>query len=309
MLGRKGSEQEGGVRVPLFVRWPGKIPPGTVVSQNAGHIDLLPTLGALAGIEDIASKTKPLDGLDLSPLLMGKDVTNWPERFFYVWRNPKRWSIRSDRYRATATTLHDLEEDPGQKKNLAKVKADVHQELVSKYQKWEFTVDPSALKPPPIEIGHKEWPMVTIKAHEFEVYPEAGRGIDFCERAGFANQWIDDWTDIEAFAECPVEVISAGRYKVTFRYACPPKSVGSVFQLNAGATNTDIKITAPWVSAVYPASEQFSKRSGGYLSREWKDMVVGELDLKKGKFPLQLRALKKPGDAMPDFKAVIFEKL
>ncbi|MQY63441.1 MAG: sulfatase-like hydrolase/transferase, partial [Calditrichaeota bacterium] len=44
MKGRKGSVNEGGVRVPLFIRWPGHIRPGTYVKPIAAHIDLLPTL-------------------------------------------------------------------------------------------------------------------------------------------------------------------------------------------------------------------------------------------------------------------------
>ena len=44
MKGRKGSVDEGGVRVPLFVRWPGHTQPGAVVRRNAAHIDIMPTL-------------------------------------------------------------------------------------------------------------------------------------------------------------------------------------------------------------------------------------------------------------------------
>ena len=55
MKGRKGSTDEGGVRSPCFVRWPGKIKPGTRVPQIAGAIDLLPTL-APAGRRDRASR-------------------------------------------------------------------------------------------------------------------------------------------------------------------------------------------------------------------------------------------------------------
>src|SRR5437762_5546652 len=50
MKGRKGSTDEGGVRAPLLVRWPGHISRGTKVTPIAGAIDLLPTLAELAGI-------------------------------------------------------------------------------------------------------------------------------------------------------------------------------------------------------------------------------------------------------------------
>ncbi len=50
MKGRKGSTDEGGVRSPLLIRWPGHIKPGTKIAQIAGAIDLLPTLAELAGV-------------------------------------------------------------------------------------------------------------------------------------------------------------------------------------------------------------------------------------------------------------------
>ena len=56
MKGRKGSTDEGGVRVPCLVRWPGRIRPGTRIPQIAGAIDLLPTLASLAGIPVVGSQ-------------------------------------------------------------------------------------------------------------------------------------------------------------------------------------------------------------------------------------------------------------
>lgn len=310
MLGRKGSEMEGGVRVPCFMRWPGKIPAGTVVEKNAAHIDILPTMCAFAGIENPESKTKPLDGRNLSPLLLDGNSENWGERYFYTWRNPKKWSIRSDRYRATEKTLHDLVEDPGQKKNLAKSLPEKHAELVAAYREWESEAVLSSPMPEPVQIGYSEQPNLTIKAHEFAVRPGEGEGIAYCEQRGYANQWIDRWTDTEAYAECPLRVVAEGKYRVTFRYACPDSATGSVFRLSSANESFEFEITEPWVSAVFPASEQVSQRSGGYLSREiWKDIVVGEIDLKKGDHRLKLEAVKKAGAAMPDFKALILERL
>src|SRR4029077_127946 len=56
MRGRKGSTDEGGVRAPLLVRWPGHIKPGTRVGSIAGVIDLLPTLCDLCGVPQVGDK-------------------------------------------------------------------------------------------------------------------------------------------------------------------------------------------------------------------------------------------------------------
>ena len=81
MKGRKGSVDEGGVRVPCLVRWPGHIRPGTRIHQIAGAIDLLPTFADLAGIS-LASR-KPLDGTSLKPLVLENANVTWPDRMIF----------------------------------------------------------------------------------------------------------------------------------------------------------------------------------------------------------------------------------
>ena len=72
MKGVKGSTDEGGVRVPGLMSWPGEIPAGTQIQQISGGIDLLPTLTDLTNINLIGHK--PLDGRSLKPLLYGQDI-------------------------------------------------------------------------------------------------------------------------------------------------------------------------------------------------------------------------------------------
>jgi len=65
----KGTTWEGGVRVPLIVRWPGKVKPGSVNRAVAANVDLLPTLVEACGA---AAPIKPIDGLSMVPLLRGE---------------------------------------------------------------------------------------------------------------------------------------------------------------------------------------------------------------------------------------------
>jgi arylsulfatase A-like enzyme len=69
LRGRKGTSYEGGFRVPLIVRWPGTIAPGTVSHFPTMNIDLMPTLLAAAGVTTPSDRT--LDGIDLAPVLTG----------------------------------------------------------------------------------------------------------------------------------------------------------------------------------------------------------------------------------------------
>ena len=126
MKGRKGSAHEGGVRVPLFIRYPAKVKPNTVVKPITGHIDLLPTLMEYCGVKQY--NTIPLDGKSLVPLISG-DQAAWPSRtLFTTWGGTElkssKKAVRTERWRAVEERrgweLYDMKKDPNQTQNLAK---------------------------------------------------------------------------------------------------------------------------------------------------------------------------------------------
>jgi arylsulfatase len=95
--GEKNTNWEGGYRVPMMMRWPGVLKPGTVVNDIGSHEDMLPTFYAAAtGTTDVAAKLKAgltaggrtfkvhLDGYDWGPYLSGK-ATEPPRRDFIYW--------------------------------------------------------------------------------------------------------------------------------------------------------------------------------------------------------------------------------
>jgi|TARA_B110000116_G_scaffold257052_1_gene256863 arylsulfatase A len=81
LRGRKGRTDEGGMRVPCVVRWPGKIPAGTSSNLITSTIDLLPTFAAISGGKTPNDRT--IDGVNIWPVLSGKAKTNVREAFFY----------------------------------------------------------------------------------------------------------------------------------------------------------------------------------------------------------------------------------
>ncbi len=78
----KGTSWEGGVRVPCVMRWPGRIPAGTVCEDPGMHIDLLPTLAGLIGADP---PEKPIDGRDLFPLLSGVEGAKNPHESYWIY--------------------------------------------------------------------------------------------------------------------------------------------------------------------------------------------------------------------------------
>ena len=78
LRGIKGSVYDGGIKVPFFIRWPGRIQEGKEIHHIAAHIDVLPTILDLCGIEI----PDYLDGLSLKPLIF-EQSPHWPDRYLF----------------------------------------------------------------------------------------------------------------------------------------------------------------------------------------------------------------------------------
>ena len=108
----KNSNWEGAYRVPAMVRWPGKIPAGTVSNTIMSHMDWMPTLLSAAGVKDLPQKlTKGyqagkanfkvhLDGYDFLPYLTGQTKTGPREDFFYFSDDGALTGLRYDNWKA-----------------------------------------------------------------------------------------------------------------------------------------------------------------------------------------------------------------
>lgn len=79
--GAKGSVYEGGIRVPMLIRWPAGLPGGQAIDHLIHFTDWLPTLAAMAGV-DLLPHGRPLDGGNVLPLLRGEAPTVEPRRFW-----------------------------------------------------------------------------------------------------------------------------------------------------------------------------------------------------------------------------------
>jgi arylsulfatase A len=138
LRGRKGETDEGGMRVPFIARFPGRIPTELVCRGVASTMDLLPTLARLS---DAPLPDKPLDGVDIWPLLTGdkEEVDRDPLLYFDGWqlqcarRGP--WKLHVSRYNCLIWApepaggrfnlplprpeLYDLDADPGESYDVA----------------------------------------------------------------------------------------------------------------------------------------------------------------------------------------------
>ncbi|MBN1507904.1 MAG: arylsulfatase [Sedimentisphaerales bacterium] len=142
MRGTKGSEYDGGHRVPCFVRWPkGGLTGGKDIACLAAHIDLPPTLIEACGLTAPAGVR--FDGMSLLPLLQGR-AGDWPDRVLTTdsqrIEHPEKWrqcAVMTDRWRLIdGKELYDVRTDPGQRDDLSGAHPGVVETLREAYEKW-----------------------------------------------------------------------------------------------------------------------------------------------------------------------------
>lgn len=80
----KGTSWEGGIRVPCIMRWPGQLPAGGVQAEPAMTIDILPTIAWITGAE---LPRRPIDGLDIWPLMRVSEGAKTPHEAYYIYYN------------------------------------------------------------------------------------------------------------------------------------------------------------------------------------------------------------------------------
>ena len=74
---------EGSMRVPAIVRWPGKVPAGVVTQQMLAAVDWLPTLAGMVGASRLVPKDRPIDGIDASAFMLGKNPTTGRNSYIF----------------------------------------------------------------------------------------------------------------------------------------------------------------------------------------------------------------------------------
>ncbi len=141
----KATLWEGGIRVPCVLRWPGKLAPGTKSAQPGITMDLTATFLTAAGVTPPLDK--PLDGVDLVPLLTGAQPPL--ERSFF-WRmgrsNRTMKAMRHGKWKYvndgnTMDLLFDLEQDIGERRNLHFTHPEITADLKQRLAAWEAEMD------------------------------------------------------------------------------------------------------------------------------------------------------------------------
>ena len=314
MKGKKAMTDEGGVRSPLFIRWPGKIAAGTQIKPIAGAIDLSPTLHALAGVKRVGDK--PLDGRALTPLLNQGSDADWAPRYiFNSWAN--NISVPTQTHRLDNTgNLFDMIADPGQTTPIQAKQPELAQELTVAVADWRKELGiaapaagkakgkaangpGNAVDPRPLAIGYREFPITMLPARDGEPRGEMRRSAKAPNSSYFVN-----WTKLTDSAVWNIEVVTAGTYVVTLDYACAAADIGSTLEFSFEGTLLKGKVTEAFDSPLKYEQDTIPRPDGESVMRDFRTMTLGEVRLEPGKGELKLRATNIPGKSVMELRRV-----
>jgi arylsulfatase A-like enzyme len=132
LRGIKRDLYEGGIRVPMLVRWPGQVKAGTVSDQVWAHWDFLPTAAEMAGVKP----PDGIDGLSMLPALRGKPQKGHEYLYWEFFERGFQQAIRAGDWKGVRLgvdqplELYDLRADVGEKNNVASK----HPEVVARLE-------------------------------------------------------------------------------------------------------------------------------------------------------------------------------
>ncbi len=152
LRGAKGSNWEGGVRVPAFVRWPGKVPAGLTSDAIVSTLDVLPTFSAIAGAADKVPTDRGIDGFDQTQHFLGDSVNGARDHFFYFEKDELQavrqgnWKLRLPGLKEIRTwtelsqgsgeiELYNLHGDLAESKNVAAENPEIVKRLLALAEK------------------------------------------------------------------------------------------------------------------------------------------------------------------------------
>lgn len=233
MRGKKGSPYDGGHRVPFFIHWPaGDLGGGRDVRPITAHVDILPTLIDLCGID--APSGLRFDGRSIQPLLAGQDDT-WPDRILVTdsqrVKDPIKWrqsSVMTSRWRLiNGEQLFDMQSDPGQRTDVSPDNPEVVKRLSSFYNEWWDELSPTFTQATAISLGHPAESPTRLTSHDWITTKSTPWNQAHIRRALTGEGNTGYWN---------VNVVSEGRYTIRLRRW--PEEVGAAVDasLPPGAT-------------------------------------------------------------------------
>ncbi|OWW24497.1 N-acetylgalactosamine 6-sulfate sulfatase [Zobellia sp. OII3] len=302
MKGKKSSTDEGGVRSPLFVKWPKRIKGKKIIDNLSGAIDLLPTLVDLANIQ--YKTNKPIDGVSLKEVLLSEDNILEDRVLVNQWKD--KISIRNQEFRLDHNNaLFNIELDREQENDVSNQYPDMVKTLVDVKEKYinDVLSELPEYDTRSYPLGHPE-----TKFTQFHAGDARGHG-NIVRSNRFPNcSFLTNWKDIEDVITWDVEVMESAEYKVTLYYTCKQGNEGSELTLSLNESQLGFTIEEPHDPPLEGMENDRVKRKSSYV-KDFKPLEIGTIPLRKGFGELVLKADKMAGSEVIDVSLLLFEKV
>lgn len=288
MRGNKGSEYDGGHRVPFFAHWPaGGMDRERELGVLAAHVDVLPTLCELCGIDP--PREVELDGRSLARWLRGELVESWPDRILVTDSQridrPEKWrrsAVMTKRWRLiNGVELYDMVADPEQRHDVAGAVPAVVQRLRHFYESWWDELEPSFADEVRLHLGDPRQNPTTLTAHDWITKGGAPWNQMHVRRGLEGPNVTGHWN---------VRVLSAGSYVIRLRRW--PVEAGAALDagLEAGADVPGVRawrttpgvalpITRAWVEIAGERSE-IEVRPDAPFAEFRRELAAGDTTLR-----------------------------
>ena len=303
----KGSNFDGGHRVPFFMHWPnGNLDGGRDIETLTAHVDILPTLVELCELPDLP-EDYTLDGRSLVPLLKDENA-GWEERTLITDSqrvvNPIKWrnsSTMTERWRLlNGKALYDIEADPHQDKDVAKEHPEVVEKLRADYDAWWESLQPAFKRFARIQVGTEHESPTVLTSHDWLTKANMVPWNHAMLRSGpLTEGW---WA---------LNVTEPGKYRITLRrwprYIKTPIVAG----LEPGAPVPGLKAFRETPGTALPIKKAMIKIGDFTGEQEVTSEAAGvtfEMELKKGEAELETTFVLEDGEKLSAYFAEV-EKL
>ncbi len=307
LRGKKGSEYEGGHRVPFMIRWPdGELTGGREIDKLVAHYDLLPTMVDLLGLE--FTENKPLDGMSFKSLLDGDD-DKWPNRILYMDTQRLQNLVKGRHYTVmdkdwrlvNGNELYNVTEDLGQTNDIYSEHPDVVERLAEGYELWWTSImsEGPNERYAYIKAGTPYENPVRVSAHDM-LTGNAGQSwhqYGAAQAAQAAGRW-------------KIEIAEKGKYSISLR-RFPRESglaIDALFPAAEECYEVERSMPASTFDGFTKAFLYIADLKQNKNIAKGVEEVVFTANLSAGKFDMEARLLDEEGRMYPAYYIYI-EKL
>ncbi|MDA1274103.1 MAG: sulfatase [Verrucomicrobia bacterium] len=298
----KGSAYEGGVRVPLIIKWPNVTTPGSVNPEPVISTDFFPTVLEMTGTA--LPTDQELDGESLVPLLkqsakLQRTSIFWHYPHYHPGGATPYGAVRDGDYRLIEfyedqhIEMFNLATDPSETLNIANQLPEKRNDLSRKLAHWRDGVkaqmpsnnpdyDPSSGKAPPWVMRSSDDGTILLHAKDASVHGALVR----YEPQPHKNT-LGYWVNASDSVSWDFEVERAGSFRVSILQGCGPRSGGSEVEFRVGSQVLPVTVIAT------KGFQDFLERNIGVLRFE-----------SAGRYKLTVNPVKKPGQAVMDLREV-----